>query len=43
MLVTIREYRHWQLTDQLLRVCKPFVDGIGNLESRDATLADCEL
>lgn len=43
VLQTIRNYRHWELTDQLLHVCKPLVDAIGNLESRNATLADCEL
>ena len=40
VLVT-RDLEHWDLTDQLLRVCKPLVDAIGNLESRNATLADC--
>ncbi|KAL7281205.1 hypothetical protein ACG7TL_004513 [Trametes sanguinea] len=34
---------HWQRNAQLIRVCKPLIDAIGNLESRDATLADCML
>ena len=34
---------HWRLTSQLIRICKPLVDAIGNLESRDANLADCML
>ncbi|THH03924.1 hypothetical protein EW145_g5898 [Phellinidium pouzarii] len=40
-LVT-QDLNHWDLTDQLLRICKPLVDAIGNLESRDATLADLQ-
>lgn len=34
---------HWHLNEQLIRLCKPLVDAVGNLESRDATLADCML
>ena len=34
---------HWRQNDQLIRICKPLVDAIGNLESRDTTLADCML
>ncbi|KAI0056370.1 hypothetical protein BV25DRAFT_1978033, partial [Artomyces pyxidatus] len=34
---------HWALNDQLIRTCKPLVDLLGNIESRDATLADCML
>ncbi len=34
---------HWRLNAQLIRLCKPLVDAIGNLESRDANLADCML
>ncbi|KAJ6628795.1 hypothetical protein B0H10DRAFT_2209241 [Mycena sp. CBHHK59/15] len=34
---------YWNKLDQLIRVCKPLVDAIGNLESRDVTLADCML
>ena len=34
---------HWQANDHLIHLCKPLVDAIGNLESRDITLADCML
>ncbi|CDO74562.1 hypothetical protein BN946_scf184931.g1 [Trametes cinnabarina] len=34
---------HWQRNAQLIRLCKPLVDAIGNLENRDASLADCML
>jgi hypothetical protein len=37
----IRDATYWQLLQQLIKTCKPLVDAIGNLESRDATLADC--
>ncbi|KAF5344486.1 hypothetical protein D9758_014132 [Tetrapyrgos nigripes] len=33
----------WKRLDQLIRVTKPLVDAIGNLESREANLADCML
>lgn len=39
----VRSYQHWDLTDQLIRFCKPLVDAIGNLESRNVSLADCML
>ena len=39
-LVT-RDLTHWDLTNQFLHYCKPLVDAIGNLESRDANFADC--
>lgn len=32
---------HWDLNAQLIRYTKPLVDTIGNLETRDASLADC--
>ncbi|KAI0310028.1 ribonuclease H-like domain-containing protein [Amylostereum chailletii] len=34
---------YWPHLDQLIRTTKPIVDAIGNLESRDAMLADCML
>ncbi|KAF8973343.1 ribonuclease H-like domain-containing protein [Flammula alnicola] len=40
---TVFDLSRWQLTDQLIRICKPLVDIIGDIESRDATLADCML
>ena len=43
VVATVLNPRHWELNDQLIRLCKPLVDAIGNLESRDATLADCML
>ena len=33
----------WPQVDQFVRTVKPLVDAIGNLESRDTTLADCML
>jgi hypothetical protein len=32
---------HWNINAQYIRTCKPIVDAIGNLESQDATLANC--
>ena len=32
---------HWDLNQQIIDICKPLVDIIGNVESRDANLADC--
>lgn len=43
VLATVFDLQHWQLTDQLIRICKPIVDIIGDIESRDASLADCML
>ena len=37
------DVEHWALTDQLIRVCKPLVDIISDVELRDSTLADCML
>jgi hypothetical protein len=34
---------YWQQVEQLLKTVKPIVDAIGNLESREANLADCML
>ncbi|ESK90452.1 hypothetical protein Moror_13621 [Moniliophthora roreri MCA 2997] len=33
----------WQYLSQVTKVVKPFVDAIGNCESRESTLADCML
>lgn len=43
VMTIICDYHHWDLTDQLIRFCKPLVDAIGNLESRNVSLADCML
>lgn len=43
VLEIIWRKKHWDITDQIVRFCKPLVDAIGNLESRDATFADCML
>jgi hypothetical protein len=32
---------HWDLNQQIIDICKPLIDIIGNVESRDANLADC--
>ena len=34
---------YWQQVEQLIKTVKPIVDAIGNLESREANLADCML
>ncbi|EIN06006.1 hypothetical protein PUNSTDRAFT_73413, partial [Punctularia strigosozonata HHB-11173 SS5] len=34
---------HWAWNDQLVCVTKPLIDIIGDIEGRDATLADCML
>ena len=39
----IRDPNYWSCLEQLIKTCKPLVDAIGNLESRDADLADCML
>jgi hypothetical protein len=41
VLAIVTEAAHWHMNRQYIRYCKPIVDAIGNLESRDATLADC--
>lgn len=43
VVTTVFDIDRWQRTDQLIRVCKPLVDIIGDIEARDATLADCML
>ena len=37
----IMNENHWNLNQQIIDICKPLVDIIGNVESRDANLADC--
>jgi hypothetical protein len=41
VLAIVTDMKYWHLNRQYIRTCKPIVDAIGNLESRDATLADC--
>ena len=43
VVATVFDLGRWHRTDQLIRVCKPLVDIIGDVEARDATLADCML
>lgn len=43
MYETVFNLDCWAMTDQLIRICKPLVDIIGDTESCDATLADCML
>ena len=33
VLATVFDIQRWKLTDQLIRVCKPLVDIIGNIKS----------
>ena len=40
---TILDPAHWQKTNQLICLCKPLVDMIGNLKSCNTTLVDCML
>ncbi len=39
----IYDVDYWTLLNQLIKINKPLVDAIGNLESREANLADCML
>lgn len=41
--IVLNDPEYWTRLGQIIKVCKPLVDAIGNLESRDATLADCML
>ena len=43
VVATVFGLARWKMTDQIIRICKPLVDIIGDVESRDATLADCML
>ena len=42
-MATVFDVDCWELTNQLIQVCKPLVNIIGDVEARDATLADCML
>lgn len=39
--IVIMNKDHWDLNQQIIDICKPLIDIIGNVESRDANLADC--
>jgi hypothetical protein len=41
--IVIRDPCYWILLEQLIKTCKPLVDAIGNLKSREVNLADCML
>lgn len=41
--IAVRDEKYWRILAQIIKICKPLVDVIGNLESRDANLADCML
>ncbi|EIN03308.1 hypothetical protein PUNSTDRAFT_31961, partial [Punctularia strigosozonata HHB-11173 SS5] len=43
VLAFIMDSSHWLQNDQLIRITRPLVDIIGNIEGRDANLADCML
>ena len=39
----IADLQYWNILQQFVKICKPIVDAIGNLESRTASLAECLL
>jgi len=39
--IVVLNREHWDLNQQIIDICKPLVNIIGNVESRDANLADC--
>ena len=39
--IVLLDKEHWDLNQQIIDICKPLVDIIGNVESRDTNLADC--
>ena len=41
--VVVRDEKFWPAMEQLLKICKPLVDTIGNCKTRDASLASCML
>jgi hypothetical protein len=43
VLEAVFNSEHWTYNKQVITIIKPLVDLIGNLESQDATLADCML
>jgi hypothetical protein len=42
-LTILTDPEYWHRLNQLIKTCKLLVDAIGNLESCDATLANCML
>ncbi|KAF8956104.1 ribonuclease H-like domain-containing protein [Flammula alnicola] len=43
VMIVLHTQEFWRKLQQLLRFLKPLVDAIGNVEARDANLADCML
>jgi hypothetical protein len=43
VVATVFDLECWALTDQLIHICKPLVDVIGDVEAHDVTLANCML
>lgn len=43
VVTTVFDLSRWSLTSQLIQMCKPLVDLIGDIKSHDSTLADCML
>ncbi|KAF7348928.1 DUF659 domain-containing protein [Mycena venus] len=39
----VMDIEYWDRLKQIIRICKPLVDAIGNLEAREVNLADCML
>jgi hypothetical protein len=40
---SVMDVEYWRRVEQIIRICKPIVDAIGNLEAREVNLADCML
>jgi hypothetical protein len=40
---SVMDVEYWRRVEQIIRICKPVVDAIGNLEAREVNLADCML
>jgi hypothetical protein len=43
VIKVVQDHSQWDYIDQIIKLCKPIVDAIGNLESREVNLADCML
>lgn len=43
VIATVFDIERWNLMDQLIHICKPLINVIGDVEARDATLANCML
>lgn len=41
--IALADPDYWSRLNQLIKTCKPIIDAIGNVESRDCNLADCML